>query len=269
MDISGILLVVLFAFLAEYIDSSLGMGYGTTLTPVLLVMGFPVSDVVPAVLLSELITGFFSAFLFHKAKIVQFDFQRDEEMVKKYGKLLYFPKSQDAQIVFVLSFCSIIGCIFSIMISLHLPKLYLQLTIGMIVLSMGIYILFKKNTTTPFSWPKILTLGSIAAFNKGISGGGYGPLMTAGQILCGANSKNSIAITSFAEGFTCFIGLITYFSLGKSISWNLAQFLLIGAVLSVPIAVYTIKKIEIKKFTTLVGLATLVLGLYTVLKAVL
>jgi hypothetical protein len=43
--------IVLLAFVCEYVDSSLGMGYGTTLTPLLVMLGLP------AILLSELATG--------------------------------------------------------------------------------------------------------------------------------------------------------------------------------------------------------------------
>ena len=53
------------AFLAEYVDSALGMGYGTTLTPVLLMMGYEPMQVVPAVLLSELFTGLFAGLAHH------------------------------------------------------------------------------------------------------------------------------------------------------------------------------------------------------------
>ena len=45
----------------EYIDSSLGMGYGTTLTPTLLILGVVRQEIVPVILLSEFLTGIFSA----------------------------------------------------------------------------------------------------------------------------------------------------------------------------------------------------------------
>ena len=49
--------VIPLAFFCEFVDSSLGMGFGTILSPVLLLMGFEALDVVPAVLFSECITG--------------------------------------------------------------------------------------------------------------------------------------------------------------------------------------------------------------------
>ncbi len=45
------------SFVAEHVDSSTGMGYGTTLRPMLLLLGFGPQQIVPAVLLQELISG--------------------------------------------------------------------------------------------------------------------------------------------------------------------------------------------------------------------
>jgi uncharacterized membrane protein YfcA len=44
--------VVILAFFLEVVDASIGMGYGTLLTPVLLMIGFDPLQVVPAVLVS-------------------------------------------------------------------------------------------------------------------------------------------------------------------------------------------------------------------------
>ena len=60
----GITCAVL-AFAAEYIDSSLGMGYGTTLTPILLLLGVEPLQVVPAILLSQLIAGLAASVIHH------------------------------------------------------------------------------------------------------------------------------------------------------------------------------------------------------------
>jgi len=62
-------IVVLLFFISafcEYIDSSLGMGYGTTLTPLLLTFGVIRAEIVPVILLSELMTGFFAGIAHHR-----------------------------------------------------------------------------------------------------------------------------------------------------------------------------------------------------------
>jgi uncharacterized membrane protein YfcA len=260
--------LILLAFLCEFIDSTIGMGYGTTLTPILLLMGFAPLAVVPVILLSELVSGALAAFAHHKAGNVSFDFRKDEKhwIVKRLGKLGYMPKSIDSKIALVLAACSLIGAVLAVFIAVNIPKFYLKLFIGLIVLAMGVIILAKYKAGVKFSWKKIIGLGAVAAFNKGLSGGGYGPLVTSGQILSGVKSKNSIAITSFAESFTCFVGLTSYFVLGAQIDWSIAPFLVTGAVLSVPLSAYAVKKMSLNKITLVVGIATLLLGIFTLYK---
>jgi uncharacterized membrane protein YfcA len=254
MDILQIsLLILLFAFICEYVDSSLGMGYGTTLTPLLLIMGYRPLQVVPAVLLSELVTGLTAAFLHHRFKNSNF-------------KL----KSADTKIALIMAGCSVVGTLAAIAIALSLPILYVKLYISLLVLTMGVIILVTLNRKFLFSWKKIVSLGLLASFNKGLSGGGYGPVVTSGQILSGVNPKSAIGITSLAEGLTCLVGVIAYFLFtNHTIEWDLAPSLVLGALLSVPLAAYTVKKFKGKHLRTVVGWATLALGLVSLGKIIL
>jgi len=239
--------IIVLAFLCEYIDSSLGMGYGTTLTPLLLIMGYNPLQIVPAILLSELITGLSAAFFHHRLKNVNF----------KIG-------NSDSKIAFIMAGCSIFGVLAAVHIALNLPVFYVKLYIGLLVFSMGVLILVTLNRKYKFSWGKIASLGLLAAFNKGISGGGYGPLVTSGQILTGVKSKNAIGITSLAEGLTCLVGVIIYFIYtNHTIEWDLAPSLVLGAILSVPFGAYTVKKFKESRLRLIVGIATLILGLVT------
>ena len=240
-------LIIILAFICEYVDSSLGMGYGTTLTPLLLIMGYSPLQIVPAILLSELITGLSAAFFHHKFKNTNL----------KIG-------TADFKIAFVMAGCSIFGTLAAVFIALNLPIFYVKLYIGLLVFSMGVLILTTLNRIFKFTWRKITSIGLLAAFNKGISGGGYGPLVTSGQILSGVKSKNAIGITSLAEGLTCLVGVITYLIYtNHTIEWDLAPSLIVGAILSVPIAAYTVKKFKGGRLRLIVGIATLILGLVT------
>ena len=110
-------------------------------------------------------------------------------------------------------------------------------------------------------------LGLIASFNKGMSGGGYGPVVTSGQLLSGVESKNSIGITSLAEGITCFFGLISYIALGFAmIDWKLALCIISGAVVSVPLSARSVKVIDPGKLKFFISSVTIVLGLLTLIK---
>jgi hypothetical protein len=251
IEFSGI--IIFLAFVCEYIDSSLGMGYGTTLTPLLLIMGYNPLQIVPAVLLSELVTGLSAAFFHHRLKNSNF----------RIGAV-------DLKIALVMAGCSIFGTLAAVFVALNVSKFIIKLYIGILVFSMGILILTTLHRTFSFSWKKISSIGLLAAFNKGISGGGYGPLVTSGQILSGVDSKNAIGITSLAEGLTCLVGVVTYYAFTNHIvDWSLSPSLVLGAVLSVPLAAYTVKKFKRGPLRMIVGLATLMLGLVTLGKLVL
>ncbi len=109
-------------------------------------------------------------------------------------------------------------------------------------------------------------LGIVASFNKGMSGGGYGPLVMGGQVLSGIGVKNAVAITSLSESVVCLVGVILYATLKSDISWVLAPWLMAGAVLSVPFAALTLKRLPEQKAKTAVAVIVLGLGLLTLAK---
>jgi uncharacterized membrane protein YfcA len=244
--------IALGALLCEYVDSTLGMGYGTTLTPVLLMFGFKALDIVPAVLFSELFTGLVAAVTHHNA-----------------GNVSLKPGTKDFKVSTVLALCSVVGTLAAVFVAVSIPKMYLKLYIGVLVLVMGVLILISRNRVRPFSWGKIVGLGAVASFNKGMSGGGYGPLVTAGQILSGVEGKSAVGITSFAEGLTCAVGVAAYCLITKgAMPWNLAAPLAVGALLSVPFSAWSVKKISARKLTLAIGVLTTALGILTLVKVV-
>jgi uncharacterized membrane protein YfcA len=262
------LFIVAMAFFCEFVDSTLGMGYGTTLTPVLLMMGYSPLQTVPAVLLSELLTGLTAALMHSRAGNVRFDFRNDPEhwVVKRLGKLGYMPKSNDSKVALVLAACSVVGTVIAVYIAVNISKKLLKTWIGLIVLAMGVIILWKRNVKRRFSWGKILGLGTVASFNKGLSGGGYGPLVTSGQILSGLPGKSAVAITSLAEGLTCLVGVLAYYLTNAVTDWGLAPYLIVGAMASVPFSVKAVKVMDERKLTLVIGAATVFLGAFTLYK---
>lgn len=131
---------------------------------------------------------------------------------------------------------------------------------------MGIVILLTLNKEYKFSWKKIIGLGSIASFNKGMSGGGYGPVVTGGQILSGVNGNTAVGITSLAEGLTCIVGVVVFVVSPETVNWGLAPSLVIGALLSVPFSTIIVKKLPTKTLKIVIGALTLILGLITLIK---
>ena len=244
-------LVFFAAMFCEYIDSALGMGYGTTLTPLLLLGGFSPLQVVPCVLLSELFTGLSATYMHHRDGNA--DFLRDPEVRKT---------------AFYLSLFSAVGAASAVMIAIRIPKIWLNSIIAIIVVSVGVLILVTFRCQIPYNRRNILILGLVAAFNKGMSGGGYGPLTTAGQVVSGVRAKSAVAITSLAESFTCLVGISCYWLFGGSLDLALAIPLALGALLSVPLATLTVRNLPEGIMKGAVGIMSCVLGVVMLVKLV-
>jgi uncharacterized membrane protein YfcA len=239
------------AFVAELIDSSLGMGYGTSLTPILLLLGFEPLEIVPAVLLSECITGILAG-VCHQ----------------EFGNADLRPRSKDFKVMLFLSLMSILGVIAAVKLSMSISAFLAKVMMGIIVFGIGVGILLHRHRQTTFSWSRIAGLGLLASFNKGLSGGGYGPIVTGGQVLSGVRSRNAVAIASLAEGLTSAVGVIIYSINRVPIHSGLAISLIIGAVVSVPFAAYFIRRISPEKMKVIIGWMTTALGGYTLLRVV-
>ncbi|MFC1737594.1 sulfite exporter TauE/SafE family protein [Planctomycetota bacterium] len=269
-----ILVIVIGAFICEYADSTLGMGYGTTLTPELLLFGFSPMQIVPAVLLSELISGVLAGIFHHFEGDVNFklkttDVSKIKGMVNSHGFFhgLQQTLSFHMKIALLLATCSIIGTLIAVFVAVSIPKFWLKLYISVLVLSMGLLIIIFFNKNFKFSPKKIFFLGLVASFNKGMSGGGYGPVVTSGQILSGVKGKSAVGITSLAEGLTCLVGVIAYALISKNaVDWSLEPYIVIGAVLSVPLSAKSVKLINTKKLELAIAILTIALGTLTIVK---
>ena len=237
------------AFISEYLDSGLGMGYGTALAPILILMGFNPLQVVPAVLISQLCTDIAACISHHKMFNVDLR-----------------PGSADFKAALLLGAMSVIGVVISVLVAIKIPKWILTVYIGSLVFAMGAFVLYTINRPMTFSWKKLMGISLLASFNKGISGGGYGPLVMGGQMLSGMHVKNAVGITAFAEAITCFVGFMIYLMTGKLIDWKLTGILIVSAIGAVPIAAFTVKNTAVVPLKRYIGILMLVLGLLTLVK---
>lgn len=244
-----IIFVGIVAFISEYLDSGLGMGYGTALAPVLIIMGYDPLKVVPAILISQLFTDIAACISHHRMSNVDLKIN-----------------SKDFRIASLLGLVSMIGVIISVIVAIKIPKWILTLYIGTLVLAMGIVILVTIKRPMRFSWRKIAGISLLASFNKGISGGGYGPLVMGGQLISGINAKNAVGITAFAEALTCLVGFIAYLISGRAIDWHLTGILILFATGAVPVAAFTVKNVFSDKLKKYVGVLITILGLMTIFK---
>ena len=233
------------AFACEFVDSSLGMGYGTTLTPLMLLMGYELKITVPVVLLSEFATGLTAGGFHHLL-----------------GNADFKLRSKDSKVVAVLAVSGILGALLAVQFLTGVPKETAKLYFAIMITAMGLIILVRRNGSFRFSWAKVTGLGVVSSFNKGMSGGGYGPLVVGGQLLSGCEAKSAVGCTSLAESFVCLVALLGFAAKGVFPSAMLAVPIVTGAMLSAPCAAAMTKfldqRVDLKK---VVGLAVLILGI--------
>ncbi|MFC1576733.1 sulfite exporter TauE/SafE family protein [Candidatus Omnitrophota bacterium] len=276
LSLGFVVVIVTVAFFCEYMDSTLGMGYGTTLSPILLIAGYEPLQVVPAILISELISGLLAGILHHREGNVNFKPRSMKisivaEKIRSIGWIKSIRKGlpMDLKVALLLAACSVAGTVVAVFLAINIPKFWVKIYIGVLVFMMGVIIIVCFNKKFKFNWKKIVGLGMLASFNKGISGGGYGPLVTSGQILSGVAGKSAVGITSLAEGLTCAVGIIAYLYISKNpLDLRLAPFIIMGAALSVPFSAKSVKRMDERKLKLAIAVLTIVLGLYTIIRTV-
>lgn len=263
-----VIIITTFAFVCELIDSSLGMLYGTILSPVLLIMGYNPLIVVPSILFSQAIGGFVASIRHHKLKNVEFKIEK--EVMKRLEKLGYIEAfrngvSRDLKIVSIVSFAGVLSTIIAAVIAINIPRVALKTYIGILVLVMGMILLLR--TEFKFSWKKIVGIGILSAFNKGISGGGFGPVVTSGQLIAGRKSKESIGATTLSEVSICIAGFLTYLIKNGLSTWKLVVLLTFGAVIGAIIGPYITANFKFeKKLRLVLGILVTLLGVWTLAK---
>jgi uncharacterized membrane protein YfcA len=243
--------LIALCFFCELLDSSLGMGYGTTLTPVLLACGYHPLQLVPSILFSEFVSGFASSYFHHESGNV--DFSR---------------RTRDSRIALLLALGSVVGVSVGVSVAVQIPTMILKLVIGLIITAAGVTIWLLHNHTFAYKTWKMFLLASVASFNKALSGGGYGPLMTSGQVLSGVRGRATVGITSFAEGFTCLVGVILFLGRGQGFDLALMIPMVAGATLSVPFSTEFVRHVNETTLKRLIAGFTVLLGLFTILKVV-
>jgi len=264
------LLLIVLTFFCEYIDATFGMGYGTILAPILLIIGFDPITCIPALLLSQAVGGMAASVFHHQFENVSFS--RD---------------SDDLKAALLISSFGIVATIVAAFVAVHISTIVLKTYIGILVFVMGVIVLMNRKFK--FSWKKMVVVGALSAFNKGLSGGGFGPVVTAGQIMSGQKHKAAIGVTTLAEVPICATAFFAYLIartiaevnppiLGLSVgsfmktmfspamfNWELMLALLIGVVLVAPFGAFTTKKLSDKYMHLILGSLIAILGLWELL----
>jgi len=155
--------IVGLAILLEFLDASAGMGYGAAMTPLLLVLGFDPLQVVPAVMIQQATAGMVGAFLHKEFGNVEWKLKPMTEPIKLW-------------LIIAITGCITVSLsVTAIYAVFKVAKVWIKLYVVVLLLLMGVSILVRSNKDRPYKPMKMLFYGALAAFNKGVGGGGYGP----------------------------------------------------------------------------------------------
>jgi uncharacterized membrane protein YfcA len=222
--------VVLTCAFFEYMDSAGGMGYGTALTPLMLISGFDPKQVVPCIMITEMFTGLIAGLIHGEFENVEWKFSPMNETTKL------------VVIVAIIGMCCVGFSITAAYKVLKVHKFYIKLYVAMLLVVMGVCSLLTAKTFKNYRPKWMWLFAGLAGFNKGIGGGGYGPVVTVGGLLAGVPVKSMVAVTSLAEGATCLFAVIVWFALlssGVVVDYMLLPSFVIGTVLAAVGAPYT------------------------------
>lgn len=247
--VQSALVLLLLALVCEFMDATIGMGYGTTLTPILLILGYPVGMVVPAALLSQLLANISAAFFHHQA-----------------GNFHFWNDHQTRNAGLIMGLVGLGVSVATMYFAVKLPASYLRTGITVMVIGIGLFMLIGSRLKIRFRMRNVGILAGIAAFNKAFSGGGYGPLVCGGQVLVGLPVRASVASTAVAEAIVCVAAVVTFYASGRSIPLFLLLPLMIGSLLSTPVSALTLSKLPQSLVKKLMAAAILALGVFALVQ---
>ena len=245
----SIFFFIIFGFIAQMIDGTLGMAYGVSANALLLTFGLSPAVASACVHTSEIFTTLVSG-------ISHF----------KFGNV-------DKKLFLSLLIPGVIGGAAGAYILTELPGDRIKPFISAYLLLMGVRIIwkaFKKAKPQEAIRVKVIPLGLVGGFFDAIGGGGWGPIVTTTLVADGNHPRFVIGSVNAAEFFVTVAESITFFvTIGSLLTqyWQVIVGLLIGGVLAAPLAAYACKRISPKKLMVVVGVLIVLLSLKTIIKA--
>ena len=224
--------VVAIAMFFEFMDASAGMGFGTALTPLLLVIGFSPKQIVPVVMIQQGIAGLVGAFLHREFENVEWRLKPMSETIKLW------------LIIAVVGCACVAFSITAIYAWFKVAKIWIQLYVACLLLMMGLISLYQGRRDRPYKPRRMFLFAALAGFNKGIGGGGYGPVVTIGGLIAGVPVKSMLAVTAISEGTVSTFAILVWLALltsGITIDYVLLPSLMLATIFSAVAAPYMIR----------------------------
>lgn len=245
--------IVLMAFIFQSLDSTMGMGFGTAIAPLLIAMGYDPLSVVPMLLLVQSFSGILAGWLHHDIGNVHFTFK---------------PMNIDTRATVLVAIIGVFAAlisIYTVYAAINLPDKIIESYIGLTVIVMGLIVILKHRSRwrQAYNERRLLMFALIAGINKGIGAGGFGPVVILGAIYSGIKEKSAVAFMTMAEGIVSLVGAAAFMILmvqGKLINYELLPSVLTGSFFAAQISPYLVKIIPSHIYRFVVPVYAIAIG---------
>ncbi len=241
MDL-GLFIYAMIGFIAQLVDSALGMAFGSISSSLLLVIGFPAQSISATVHMAEIFGGSASAASHWRMKNI------DYATLKK----LMMP--------------ALIGAILGAFLVIRFDNEALVIWLGVYFIIIGTAIIIK--TLKPSFIRLINThreiLGFIGGFLDAFGGAGWGEFVSSGLLLRGYEVRKVIgSLVTVEFMISVAVSVIFYNTIGIKY-WPEIIALSLGAIAAAPIGALICKKVPVVPLTLLVGCVIVLIGIKTV-----
>jgi uncharacterized membrane protein YfcA len=243
--------ILLAGFAAQFIDGTLGMGYGVSSTSLLVAIGLAPAIASASVHTAEIVTTLISGIAHHQLGNVK------------------------RELVLPLVLPGVIGGVLGAYFLASVPGQTIKPWIAGLLLAMGCLIVYRFLTRKEWgvvskrmSRPRMTTMGLVAGFLDAVGGGGWGPVATPSLILSENGQPHEVVgSVNLVEFFVTVAETITFaLTIGlEAFRWDIVAALLIGGVIAAPVAAWVCKKLPHRVMGVLIGVLLILLNVRTLI----
>jgi uncharacterized protein len=249
INVPTFLMMLLTGFLAQMVDGSMGMGYGTISTTFLLAIG-----VNPAIVSSRVHTA-----RVFSSGVSGYSHHRFGNINKKLFRTLVIP--------------GVIGAILGASLAFYGQKysVYVRIPLSVYTIYLGYFIVKKafRKKNIQYKIKGAGWLASAGGFLDAFAGGGWGSLVTGTLISKRRNPRYVIGSVCLAEFFVVFFSAITFFIFLKTFFIMDVAGLILGGLIAAPIAARLVGKIPLRTMYIAVGSVVIITSVLTLYKGIL
>lgn len=248
INVPSFLMMLLTGFMAQMVDGSMGMGYGTISTTFLLATG-----VNPAIVSSRVHTA-----RVFSSGVSGYSHHRFGNINKKLFKALVIP--------------GVIGALAGATLAFYGQKysVYVRIPLSIYTLYLGYFIVKKafRKKNPQYKIKGAGWLASAGGFMDAFAGGGWGSLVTGTLISKRRSARYVIGSVCLAEFFVVLASSIAFFIYLKTFYLTDVAGLIIGGLIAAPIAARLVGKIPMKTMYVCVGALVVITSILTLIKGI-